>query len=500
MENRGIRIDLVKLIFFYLKKIWIIIACAIIGFAALYCRTAFFMPDTYTARGTMYVYNGNPNAVNYQYTNSNDLNSAVQLIDTYMVVIKSNKVMDAIVDRLRGDYPQITPEFVAKSLSAGSVSETGVVEVRCTTASPQMSADIVNAVLEVAPEEIIRVVSAGSVEIIDYATAPVRPDNRGAVRKGMMGALAGIVLACAVLLVFFLMDRRISDTKELTDNYTPPVLASIKREKVDEKKEKREQADFLLTDKSPMEQVEGYAKLRMNMLYTLVGKEHHTVVVTSAISGEGKTTITANLGVSCAMGGKKVLLIDGDMRRACLRDIFLYKKKSPGLSDILVGNAKWQDTILSTDIDEQLFILPAGTIPPNPAELLGSGEMASLLQTLEGEFELILIDMPPVNIVSDPLALSPLAAGCLFVIRQNYTDHRDLRKALISAEMTGMDVLGFVFYAENVTQGTYYGYYGRRRYGRYYNYNNYYNQYDTRGTAAESTGTSNASGTDTENK
>lgn len=495
MDIKGIRIDLVKLIVFYLKRIWIIIACAVIGFAALYCRTKYFQPDTYTSRGTMYVYNGNPNAVNYQYTNSSDLNSAVQLIDTYMVVIKSNKVMDVIVDRLRGDYPWITPGIVAGALSAGSVSETGVVEVRCTTPDPQLSADIVNAVLDVAPDEIIRVVSAGSIEIIDYASVPVVPDSRGAGRRGMTGALAGIVLAGAVLLVFFLMDRRISDTKELTDNYTPPVLASIKREKVDEKKEKKAQADFLLTDKSPMEKVEGYAKLRMNMLYTLVGKDHHTVVVTSAISGEGKTTISANLGVSCAMGGKKVLLIDGDMRRACLRDIFLYDKKKAGLSDILVGNAKWQDTILSTDISDHLFILPAGTIPPNPAELLSSGEMVSLLQTLEGEFELILIDMPPVNIVSDPLVLSLHAAGCLFVVRQDYTDHRDLRKALISAEMTGMNVLGFVFYAENVTQGSYYGYYGRRHYGRYYNYNNYYNQYDTRRSvsgALENAGASNA--------
>ena len=93
-------IDLLKLFFYYVKRIWIIALCAVIGFAAMYLYTAKMLPDTYTAAGTMYVYNGNPNAVNYQYTNSYDLDSAVQLIDTYMVVIKSNKVLDAITEKL----------------------------------------------------------------------------------------------------------------------------------------------------------------------------------------------------------------------------------------------------------------------------------------------------------------------------------------------------------------------------------------------------------------
>ena len=97
--------------------------------------------------------------------------------------------------------------------------------------------------------------------------------------------------------------------------------------------------------------------------------------------------------------------------------------------------------------------------------------MIDLISEFEEVYDLVLIDMPPINIVADPLVVSAHVAGCLFVVRQNYSDHRDIRSALIAAEMTGMDVLGFVFYGENVNQGGYY-------YRRYYK--SYYHKYDYR--------------------
>jgi len=475
VENNGIKIDLFKFCYYILKRFWILVICGIVGFAAMYLYSNMTIPYTFTSSGTMYVYNNNPNAVNYQYTNTTDLDSAVQLIDTYMVVIKSNKVMEAIAGRLAPQYPGINAGMIAATLSAGSVSQTGVVQVRCTTLDPKLSADIVNAVLDVAPEEIIRVVSVGSIEIIDYASVPIIPDSRNLLRKGLIGAITGIILSGIILFILFLLDRRITNIKDLTDNFTPPILGTIQREKVDEKKEKREYGVFLLTDQSPISKIESYAKLRMNMLYTLVDKEHNVVVVTSPVSGEGKTTITTNLSISCAMGGKNVILIDGDMRRACLRDIFKYDSNLSGLSDILVGNIEWRQVVLPTKY-ENLHILPSGHVPPNPSELLSSKKMEKLLLDLEKEYDLVLIDMPPANVVSDPLSVSNVVAGGLFVARQYYTDIRDMRKALISAELTGMNVLGFIFYGENLTEGSYSGYYGKRYYKKYYE--SYYNKYD----------------------
>ncbi len=466
MERKAIRIDLKKLMIYVLKRAWLPIILAAIGFAGYYWYTANKLPDTYTASGTMYVYNGNPNLVNYQYTSSNDLNSAVQLLDTYMVVVRSNKVMDAVAERLAPDYPGILPEFIASTLSMGSVSQTGVLQVMCRTDNAQLSTDICNAVLDVAPAEIIRVVSAGGIEIIDYATLPKAPDGRSAMRKGMIGGLAGAVLGGGFLVLLFLLNRKVTDAKDLEENYTPPVLSSIKRTKA----ESKDPGSFLLNKDSPMEAMESYAKLRMNLLYTLAGKENHVVEVTSAISGEGKSTITANLAISCSMSEKKVLLIDGDLRRACQQEIFYYDKDLPGLSDVLLGEKNWQDCLLVTNW-ENLFILPAGHLPPNPAELLSIDRMKDLLAEVQQQFDLVLVDAPPINIVSDPLVNSANVAGSLFVVRQNFSDHRDVRKALIAAEMTGMEVLGFIFYGERLHEGSYYS----RKY-----YKGYYNKYDYR--------------------
>lgn len=458
--------DIKKLVEFLLKHCWIIILCAAIGFTGLYCYTKYYQKDTYTAYATMYVLNGNPNLVNYQYANANDLSSAVQLLDTYMVVVRSSKVMNVVAERLMNDYPGIYADYISSTLSMGSVSDTGVLRINSTTRNAQLSADICNAVVDVAPAEIIRVVNAGSIEVIDYAETPEYPDNRSPKTRGIFGAVAGAAAAAALLILIFLMNHKVSDVESIADNYTPPVLASIPLQK----KKVKSSSSLLLNNNSPLELIEGYAKLRMNLLYTLVERQNRIVVLTSAISGEGKSTIAANLAISCAMSGKKVLMIDGDMRRACQRDHFEYDEENPGLSEALVGSVYWWDTVLSTERDN-LYIMPAGHLPPNPAELLSLESAKYLFEQIQQDFDLVLMDMPPINIVSDPLVVSSNVAGCLMVVRQGYSDHRAIRKSLISAEMTGMSVLGFVYNGENAKKESYY----KRKYYRnkYYHYHNH---------------------------
>ena len=316
-ENTTVRIDLVKAFRYLLRNIWLPILLAALFGGWIYYGTVYQLPDSYTASGTFYVYNSNPNMVNYQYATSIDLDSAVQLIDTYMIVVRSNKVMEVVLDRMVKDYPGITSGFISSSLSMDSVSETGVVKVSSTTVDPKLSTDIVNAVLDVAPQEIIRVVGAGNIEIIDYAVRPVAPDYRHTIRRTSVGVIAGAILGCILLLLRFLMNRKITNTDDLSAYYSVPVLASIRR-----KRNYRNRKELLLTRESPMELLESYSKLRMNLMYTLVGKNSHSVVITSAISGEGKSTIAVNLAISCGMGGKKVLLVDSDLRRSCQKDNF----------------------------------------------------------------------------------------------------------------------------------------------------------------------------------
>ena len=473
------KLDLVKLALYILKRCWLVIICAAIGFGVMYLRTR-DMPVRYTSFGTMYVYNVNPNYVNYGAVSSSDLYTAEKLVSTYIALIRRDAVIDKVAERLVEKYPEefsgVSNGYIAGSLSMSADENASIMYIYSTTSNPKHCRMICEAVLDVAPNALNEIVGAGSTKALDYPTGDGVPSQASARRNRLMGALFGAVAGAAILAGIFLLNRRVSDTKDLTDNYTPPVLASIKRDK----RESDDPSAFLLNSKSKMEIIENYSKLRMNLLYTLVDKKNHCVVVTSAISGEGKSTITANLALSCAMSGKSVLLIDADMRRACQRDIFHYKRKARGLSNVLIGECKWEDAVIQSKQNENLDILPAGILPPNPAELLDSREMHELLEQLEKSYDIVLLDAPPINIVSDPLALSDQTAGSLFVVRQNFTDHREIRKALSAAELTGMKMLGFVFYGENLNQGSYY-------YRRYYK--GYYHKYEYRPQAGDSKNT-----------
>ena len=489
MNKQRTSINLVKLAIYLLKRIWLVIICAVIGFGYMYWQ-AKKAPNTYTTSGTMFVTNANPNLVNYGYANSSDFYSAVSIVNVYSEVIKTNAVMQKILEcRLETEgedgtteeqllcqkYPGLTAAYIRGVISMASINDTPMVRVTCRTTNPQLSADICNSVLQVAPAALFDIVGAGNAKVQDYAPVPAGPNARNDQAQGMTGALIGAVAAAALLVLLFLLNSRVEDSTELTENYTPPLLASVRRLPGDEKNPD----SFLLGEQSNMELEESYAKLRMNLLYTLVGKDRRTVLVTSAVSGEGKSTIAANLAISAGMSGKKVLLVDADMRRACQRDIFHYDSQAQGLSDLLIGTVKLEDVILSS-IRDNLDVLPAGGMPPNPSELLESQAMKDLLADLETKYDLVLLDAPPINIVSDPLALSSLAAGGLFVVRQHFSDHKEIRKALTAAELTGLELLGFVFYGEKIHQGSYYS----RRYYHYKGYY-YYHKYDTKARKAK---------------
>ena len=457
MRNRFAKLDIIKLMFFILKRCWVIIICAEIGFGVMYWRAAFKTQDTYTASGIMYVYNVNPNMINYGYASSTDLIGAVQLVNTYLVVIRSNKVMDAVVDRLHSAYPGVTAGYISSSVSMGNVSDTGVLYISCRTDNPQKSADFCNAIMDVAPNEIIRVVGAGAIEIIDYATAPSAPDSRSPLKKGVYGAAFGAMPAVALLTLMFLLNQKVDDPDELAENYTLPVLASVKRIKSENKKS----GDYLLKRDSEMGVIENYAKLRMNLQYILSSKDKKTVMVTSSVSGEGKSTIASNLAISIAMTGKRVLLIDADMRRGGQHEEFGFANEAPDLAEVLKNECSWKDAVRQIKNAETMHLLPRGITPNNPSELMESQAMKKLLAEMETVYDLVVLDVPPINIVSDPLELSNQASGAIFVVRQHYSDHREIRKALMQAELTGLNLLGFVFYGENLHENEYYkkGYY-----------------------------------------
>lgn len=440
-----IKIDLMRLLKYLLARIWLPIICAVICAGVMFYHSSFMVPDTYTASATLYVYNANPNVVNYQYVNLSDLNTAVQLIDTYMAVIRSNKVLDAVLERL--DNPRLTTAAISASLSMGSVSGTGLLRISSTTPDPQLSMDICNAVASIAPHEIIRVVGAGSLEVVDYAELPKGPNSHNTMRNAMLGGMAGGVLACGLLVLMFLLNQKLTESKELTDMYTPPLLGVIPLQP-----EMKRRADYLLGNNSPTQLLVAYGKLRMNLTFAMKDKPK-MLLVSSSVPGEGKSTVAANVAVSFAKDGKRVLLIDGDMRKPSQELLFDVNTHGSGLSEMLIGEASKDEAVLH-EVRPNLDLIRSGTIPPNPAELLNSVEMRDFLHKQSDMYDLIVLDVPPINVVSDPLVLSDLGLNLLFVTRGGYSDHREIRKALKAVEFTDIPLLGMVMTGADLRRET----------------------------------------------
>lgn len=217
---------------------------------------------------------------------------------------------------------------------------------------------------------------------------------------------------------------------------------------------------------------EQYKLIRANLDFTLPENEKCPVIgVTSSMRGEGKSTTAVNLAYVFAEKGHKVLLIDGDLRIPSIAKK-LEIESTPGLTDLLKGKGA-QISEFKSHLLSNWFILPSGDIPPNPSELLGSNRMDNVLKQLREFFDYIIVDLPPVNIVSDAVAISHLITGMIVVIREDYTEKKELERCMRQLKLSNVKVLGTVLNGSNAGAG-YYNKYRKYRYYKYYKYYRYY--------------------------
>lgn len=226
----------------------------------------------------------------------------------------------------------------------------------------------------------------------------------------------------------------------------------------------------ILGDRLNFAASEAYKLLRTNLTFALPDEQKCRVVgITSSMRGEGKSTTSINLAYTIAETGKRVLLVEADMRRPNLARR-LAIDPTPGLSNLLVGLCREEDVVQDVGLLENLKVITSGDVPPNPSELLGSERMSTVVSALSQNFDFIIFDLPPVNAVSDGLVISRLIQGMIVVVRQDYSNRQDLTAALRQLEYLHIKVLGFVM-THGSSSGGRYGRHGR--YGRYGRYDNY---------------------------
>ena len=234
------------------------------------------------------------------------------------------------------------------------------------------------------------------------------------------------------------------------------------------------------TGRSAFQVAEAFKMIRTNLLFSLATTEKRVVVFSSAEPGAGKSTLSANLAITMAQTGARVVLLDADMRKPTQHRNFRVSR-TVGLSKILGGLSTVKECIVK-DVKPNVDLIPAGPTPPNPSELLGSARMQKLLEELQKKYDYVFVDMPPLCVVTDALVVAPHAAGVVLVVRHSQTLYEEFGEALEKVEASGANLLGVVMTDMKIETGNYgrysrYGRYGRySRYGRYGG--RYYRQYD----------------------
>ena len=225
----------------------------------------------------------------------------------------------------------------------------------------------------------------------------------------------------------------------------------------------------LLTSHDDFYVREAYKSLRTNVMFSLTDdKKSHVVMVTSAMPSEGKSTTAINLAISLAEAGKKTLIVDCDMRKPKIGRLMNVKTRD-GLSDVLFQRDKCEKALIQVK-DMELCILTAGSIPPNPSELLGSGRMQRLIESMRERFDYIILDMPPINVVTDAVIASPLADGALMVVRSEMSERNDVLRAMDQLERANTKILGAVLTCVKEEKHAYGNYRKQYKYGYKHGY------------------------------
>lgn len=213
---------------------------------------------------------------------------------------------------------------------------------------------------------------------------------------------------------------------------------------------------FIVEKKPKSVASEAYRSLRTNIQYSSFDNKYQTLVVTSANPGEGKTTVAGNLALVLAQGESKVLLVDCDMRRPSIHKTFKISN-TYGISDLLVGNKKLES--VANKYNDNLSIVPAGKIPPNPAEMLASKAMTAFLEEMKNYFDYIVLDTPPLQAVTDAQVLSTKVDGSLIVVRAGVTKKDAVHNAVSIIKKVKGNIIGTVLNVAETKNDKYY-YYG----------------------------------------
>lgn len=286
------------------------------------------------------------------------------------------------------------------------------------------------------------VTQTGGVQLVTRASVPSQPFAPDVPRAVLLSLLFGGVVAVAAAVVVEALDNRVRSAEELEDLVGLPVLGFIPEVERPRGVERTDATDKIALTNSDSSPAEAFRVLRTTLQFVALDRPLRSIQVTSAIPGEGKSMTAANLAASLAQVGRRVLLVDADLRRPRLHSIF-DTANDVGFTSILLGEASPAAAFRPTS-DPNLFVLPAGPIPPNPSELLAQRRTAELFERLMAQCDVMVVDSAPALAVPDPLVVSGYVDGVLVVMDSRRAKVQDVKRMAVVLGQVNAPILGWV--------------------------------------------------------
>lgn len=449
----GVRVDLqayVKI----LRKHWRMIPIVILAVVAAAAGVTYALPRTYESQLQFFVSTVDTSNNSQLAQGSNFLQ---QRVKSYSQLLSAPVVLDPVI---KDAGLKETPGQLAARVTATIPTDTVLIDVTVKDATPAGAENIAKYIGQQFPKTIstLEKVSATGhspvkVTLTKSPTFEPNPVSPRPIRNLTLGLILGVLLALGIVLLRHVLDTRVrtkEDVENLTENVA--VIGSIPYD--------NDASDRpLLVEAGPLStRSESFRALRTNLAFVGTAERAQTIVMTSSLPGEGKTTTAANLGLVLAESGASVCLVEADLRRPRLLEYFGLEG-AVGLTDLLIGRADLGD-VLQPYGRHQLTLLGSGQLPPNPSELLGSPAMRECLQELREKFDYVLLDGPPMLPVTDSAVLSAQADGALLVVGSGLVSRDQLSTALDGLETVTARLLGVVLnrIPRNVAGGRYYDY------------------------------------------
>ncbi|GAA4118541.1 capsular exopolysaccharide synthesis family protein [Enteractinococcus coprophilus] len=419
---------------------WVlIVVTTILGTGAGFVVTQLTTP-IYEAEAKLYV------SVRTDSQASSDLlqgsNFARQSMATFVELATTKSVLVPLAEELNLD---VSPRQLADQITVSAPADSTLINISVLDENPMRAVAIANEVgvqtrtlveEELEPPHDDDATSPVQITVVQPATEPTAPVSPRPQTNLVLGCMLGMAVGVGIALLRTVLDTRIRTTDDIEQISAAPILGRIAHDS----KAAKKPLIVHLDPKSP--RAESFRTLRTNVQFLAVGEGPKTFVISSAGPGEGKSTTAANLALALAETGMKLALVDCDLRRPRVAE-YMGVEGSVGLTDVLIGRVEAAD-VMQRWGQTQLYVLPAGQIPPNPSELLGSSMMDQLLAQLEQQVDMVILDAPPVLLVTDAVVVGAKTQGMIFVAAAGITKKRALEGAITSLDTAHVPLRGII--------------------------------------------------------